>query len=76
MFDARWVTFAHARRSVPVAGGQRRGGGRFGRGRGAAAVPSADGLDIAEWRVAAWAAPVLRPGGPGGPSRRGLDRRR
>ena len=75
MFDARWVTFAHARRSVPVAGGQRRSGGRFGRGRGPAAVPSAEGLDIAEWRVAAWAAPVLRPGGPGGPSRRGLGRR-
>ncbi len=72
MFDARWVTFAHARRSVPLAGGRR--GGRFGRGRGGGRVPSADGLDIAKWRVAAWAAPVLRPSGSGRPGgSRGSD---
>jgi hypothetical protein len=61
MFDARWVTFAHARRSVPVGAGRRGRGRHLGRRR-QAEPPSAEGLDTAEWKVAAWAAPVLRPG--------------
>lgn len=55
MFDTRWVTFAHARRAVPSDRARSR---RRGRGK----PPRADGFDLAEWQVAAWAAPVLRPG--------------
>ena len=60
MFDARWVTFAFARRATALPAGGRRGRGL--RGRGADAGPGTSGLDAAEWRVAAWAAPILRPG--------------
>lgn len=66
MFDARWVTFAFARRAVPVPAGKRRGRGRGRRARGASDAADTgrggSGLDAAEWRVAAWASPILRPG--------------
>lgn len=64
MFDARWVTFAFARRAVAVPTNHRRGRGLRARGArsAAGAGPGPSGLDAAEWRVAAWAAPILRPG--------------
>jgi hypothetical protein len=54
MFDARWVTFAYARRAARVA--PRR------RGRRGQPAPPGGALEAAEWTVAAWAAPILRPG--------------
>lgn len=56
LFDASWMAFAHAQRSVPLTSG--RTGPELWNGS-----PEADALRRAPWTVAAWVAPVKRPDG-------------
>jgi hypothetical protein len=53
LFDASWMAFAHARRSVPLTSG--RAGPALWNGS-----PEADALQRMPWTVAAWVAPVRK----------------